>query len=48
MIKKYNFKTINKWISDNNIAYTHKTCNLVSQKVRIIQGRNIDMKLMNY
>ena len=26
-------------ISDNYIAYTHKTCNLVSQKVRIIQGR---------
>ena len=27
-------------ISENNIAYTHKTCNLVSQKVRIIQGKN--------
>jgi len=39
MIKQYNFKTTNKVISENNIAYTHKTCNLVSQKVRIIQSR---------
>jgi hypothetical protein len=46
MIKKYNFKTTNKVISDNNIAYTHKTCNLVFQKVRIIQGRKINMLLM--
>ena len=40
IIKKHNFKTTNKVISDNNIAYTHKTCNLVSQKVRTIQGRH--------
>ena len=39
IIKNKILKTTNKVISENNIAYTHKTCNLVSQKVRIIQGR---------
>jgi hypothetical protein len=38
--------TTNTVISENNIAYTHKTCNLVSQKVRIIQVKKINMKLM--
>ena len=34
IINKYNLKTTNKIITDNNIAYTNKRCSIVSKQVR--------------
>ena len=34
IINKYNLKTIDKIITEDNIAYTNSKCNEVSQQVR--------------
>ena len=46
-MKNYTFKTINTVISDNNIAYTHKTCNLMSKQVRTMQGRKHKFEIID-
>jgi hypothetical protein len=45
IINKYNLKTTDKIITEDNIAYTNSKCNEDSQQVRKMLGKTMIMNL---
>ena len=45
IIKKYDLKTTDKIITEDNIAYTNSKCNEVSLQVRKMLGRKNDFEI---
>ena len=46
IINKYQLKTTDKIITEDNIAYTNSKCNEVSQQVRKMLGKTMIMRLV--
>ena len=45
IFNKYNLKTIDKMITEDNIAYTNSKCNEVSQQVSKMLGKKNDFEI---